>query len=402
MKTIITTGLKAENNFGCPSIMYGTYELLKTLYGDDFVIVNYQKATMPSASVQDISFETIQYSGSMVQRIIALMKFCISKRFPDDEFGRLLKRIKDSDLVVDLYGIYFCYNLNKGESHLYQTALCVLAQFLLPFLAKRLKIKTAKNTASYGPLVTKSNRRLARYTCNHIFDVISAREKESMEALRREAGIKKRILLSPDIANMMPYKKKARKAKPVIGISTSFQIVKQWQASEGYISCIAKLIHHIRTEYQADVLLIPNEFHPDCKYNDLDVTRDILDAVGANVSGVEVLDVENMTGMEIKNEIASCSALVASRYHACVAALSSGVPTLIIGWHYKYSELLAWYEQDEWLLSYKDCTAETLIQTFDRFMGQIDTSRETIQKRYPIVRDAVIEAGREIFACGDK
>lgn len=200
----------------------------------------------------------------------------------------------------------------------------------------------------------------------------------------------------------MPYSVERSSDKKMIGISTSHQIIKQWRSTESYIDCMAGLIKYIHTAYGLKVLLIPNECSPSSKYNDVHVTNDILAKLPEYDGEIETLDVIRMSGMEIKNRIASCEALVASRYHSCVAALSSGVPTLVLGWHYKYDELLHWYGQDEWVLSSQNCTADKLIMKFDTFMQQLDQSCETIRARYPDVRKAVIDAGRIIFACGEK
>lgn len=66
-------------------------------------------------------------------------------------------------------------------------------------------------------------------------------------------------------------------------------------------------------------------------------------------------------------QLLRCEVMVASRYHSCVAALSAGVPTLVIGWHYKYDELLNLYGQDKWIISCDNCTSDKLISLFNDF-----------------------------------
>ena len=103
-----------------------------------------------------------------------------------------------------------------------------------------------------------------------------------------------------------------------------------------------------------------------------------------------------MTSTEIKNEIASCEIMVASRCHSCVAALSSGIPTLVIGWHYKYEELLHWYGQVEWLLSHNNCDTKLLIEKFDKLWEQRDYSRNHCGK-ISSSKQAIIEVGKSFF-----
>ena len=43
--------------------------------------------------------------------------------------------------------------------------------------------------------------------------------------------------------------------------------------------------------------------------------------------------------LQLKSYISSCEELISSRYHACVSAMSNGVPTVTVGWSHKYQEL---------------------------------------------------------------
>ena len=55
---VLTTGLCAEYNFGCPSILHGMEVLLHALHGDDVVMVNYQTTVPDPVSVEDMGFVT--------------------------------------------------------------------------------------------------------------------------------------------------------------------------------------------------------------------------------------------------------------------------------------------------------------------------------------------------------
>jgi polysaccharide pyruvyl transferase WcaK-like protein len=93
--------------------------------------------------------------------------------------------------------------------------------------------------------------------------------------------------------------------------------------------------------------------------NDITVSRQIQETLEKEEIHVDIVDSARMSSTELKNVIASCEVIIASRYHSSVAALSSGVPTLVVGWHYKYEELLHWVCQDKWGLSTNECTPKT-------------------------------------------
>ena len=124
--------------------------------------------------------------------------------------------------------------------------------------------------------------------------------------------------------------------------------------------------------------IIPNEIQPLSDMDDIVVSRKIQDILKKEDIPVEIIDSAHMSSKQLKNIIASCEVLIASRYHSCVAALSSGVPTLVVGWHYKYEELLHWYGQDEWGISADECTSEKLISTFNSFWESRDKSKSII------------------------
>ena len=55
---VLTAGLCAEYNFGCPSILHGMEVLLHTLHGDNVEMINYQTTVPDPISVEDMGFVT--------------------------------------------------------------------------------------------------------------------------------------------------------------------------------------------------------------------------------------------------------------------------------------------------------------------------------------------------------
>ncbi len=89
--------------------------------------------------------------------------------------------------------------------------------------------------------------------------------------------------------------------------------------------------------------------------------------------------------------------MVASRYHACVAALSSGVPALVVGWHHKYEELFKYYGQEKWIVSNHDCTISKLLAMYNELWDVRQRERQLIISKYPEVRKKLIQAGKIMF-----
>jgi len=397
MIKIITTGIIVEDNFGCPSILHGVEELLTTLYGNEYELINYQTTQFSAISISDLNFKTVKITARKKKILIDAIKDKLGFKSKNPKIRELLDNIKSADVVIDLYGICFCDNFVKDKYTFSKMTKRVLGEFWLLFLAKIYNVKTAKNTSSFGPMNNKINYKSANFACKYIFDVISAREQKSREMLIKNAKVKNEILISPDIANLMKYTDIQSTKERHVGISVSHQIIKQWRAQENYIDCMVKLCKHIKNNYAVPIVLIPNECQ-NSRYNDVDVSKDIKKVLNETGINVDILDVVNKSSTAVKNCIASCEIMIASRYHSCVASLSSGVPLLVLGWHYKYDELLHWYGQDKWILSEKECTIEKLISAFDLLWENRFKERILISSRFPAVRQAVIDTGKQIFS----
>ena len=386
---VLTTGLCAEYNFGCPSILHGMDVLLHALHGDDVEMINYQTTVPDPVSVEDMGFVTKTNNTDYN----TLLKAWRTGKGSEGDL-ELIRDLQEADLVVDLYGICFCDNLEKRKySYLSMRARKLKFQPIL-HLAKKMGKKVIKNTASYGPCETTYNRKFAVYSARNVYDVFCAREVQSKIALRKVIGDKYDILLSPDTANLMPFTVQHRKCR--VGISASHQIIKQWKSAEGYVECIVQLGKRIH-ELGAEILFLPNEYDPTKADNDVAVCEKIQAALAAEGVPSEILDVLHMSSTQLKNEIAACEVVVASRYHTCVAALSSGTPVLVLGWHYKYQELLALYSQSKWLINQDECDSKKLLTMFNDFWRTREKSRQVILSQYNDVRKKVIAEGKKIY-----
>lgn len=389
MTKILLYGVIPENNLGGPSLMHGAREIIKEV-NKDYKIIFYQSSKPVDIFINDIGFPVYQIP---YERSFELLKDAFKYRLgiqpKREDQHKFFEEIKNSDIVANLYGICFCSNFGKGKYNYIRAIKSAIGQFPINFIAKMFGVKSVKCTASYGPIKSKIDMISARFSYNHIFDVMTARETESKKQLQKVT--KNNITVSPDLANLMPCNGIKTNSKK-IGISVSHQIIRQWKSKEKYIDCMVNLIEHIHSSTDYKIVLIPNEIMG--TYHDIHVAEEIKSLS----NDVEILDVAKMSSSDLKNHIAACEVMIASRYHSSVAALSAGIPTLVLGWHYKYNELLKWYGQSQWILSSEDCSTDQLIAMFDKFWSKKEENRLIIKQRYSDVRKALIDAGKEMFS----
>jgi len=96
---------------------------------------------------------------------------------------------------------------------------------------------------------------------------------------------------------------------------------------------------------------------------DRDICSQIKDAVKKQ-SGSDLQIIEPEHPLAVKGIIGASKAVICSRFHGCVSALSQGVPCLGTSWSHKYEELFSEYHRSEYLLT-ADINARELKELFE-------------------------------------
>jgi polysaccharide pyruvyl transferase WcaK-like protein len=78
----------------------------------------------------------------------------------------------------------------------------------------------------------------------------------------------------------------------------------------------------------------------------------------------------------IRRILRVCQALVTSRFHAMVAGLSLGIPTLVISWSHKYGEVLEQFDLDAWEIGFDDPEMDVVTS-----VRQLIEAKEEVQRR---------------------
>ena len=176
------------------------------------------------------------------------------------------------------------------------------------------------------------------------YSKILARESITYEALLSAGIPKEKVLLCPDPAFTLPVEEgplpEGFESGNTVGINLSPLVEDYAKDKDIALSCCEALICHILKNTDMKVALIPHVVWE--RSNDMIPLRKLYDKIRTDteydltpeMTG-RVLLVEDMRAERLKGVIANCRFFIGARTHATIAAYSTLVPTLVIGYSVK-------------------------------------------------------------------
>jgi polysaccharide pyruvyl transferase WcaK-like protein len=162
------------------------------------------------------------------------------------------------------------------------------------------------------------------------------------------------VAFCPDVAFMLDSIKPgfidiqpplpARPGPPIIGININglmynggYTRSNMFGLKFDYKAFVAQLLLQLLEKTEAHILVIPHTFGPAGNVNsDPDASRDALSTIPeAGKNRVHLL-VQQHNQSSMKGIISLCDFFIGSRMHACIAALSQGIPTIGIAYSRKF------------------------------------------------------------------
>ena len=165
------------------------------------------------------------------------------------------------------------------------------------------------------------------------YKLIIARESLTKNALIK-AGLNN-VVQIPDPAFVLPISKVSMplwwKENNTIGINASPMILDCSKDSALTLSNYEELISYILTNTTSEIALIP---HVVWEHNDDRIPLNHLYNKFKHSGRIHLLD-EDYNAEQLKWIISQCRALITARTHASIAAYSTGVPTIVLGYSIK-------------------------------------------------------------------
>ena len=165
------------------------------------------------------------------------------------------------------------------------------------------------------------------------YSLIHVRESDSLELLKKHS-VKTEIILAPDPAFALKPEETEwpHCSKDIIGINISpfvFNCSENDMGLKNYIS----MLNWILKDTDFDIALIPHVVYPHTNNDDV-LLATKLKSYFIEEPRVFVVE-DGYNCCQLKSLISKCRAFVGARTHATIAAYSTGVPTLVVGYSEK-------------------------------------------------------------------
>lgn len=313
----ILYGNGGSGNHGCEAIIRGT----KAILGEEMIILSQTPEEDKKYDIEELAtiLPAISPKKNSADWLKAYLKLKITGNYTDMDGIAYMPAIRHiagtAPIALSVGGDNYCYNGTGLYAYLNQAY-------------HKNGFKTVLWGCSVEPEVVKEPKvaqDLSQY------DLIVARESISYEALK---SVNKNTVLAPDPAFFMdaaPCELPVIFEKGhVIGINISPMIISNENQKGVTYQNYLELIRYILSNTDCSVALIP---HVVWQTND---DRTVLQKLYEDIDNDKrVTLIPDHTAPELKYLISHCECFVGARTHATIAAYSTTVPTLVVGYSVK-------------------------------------------------------------------
>jgi polysaccharide pyruvyl transferase WcaK-like protein len=329
---------------------------------------------------------------AMLTRIIPFAHWRLRVRSFRPQFKQLLSAdvvcsIAGGDSFSDIYGM---------EQFLYYA----LPQVLVLLLEKPLVLLPQ----TYGPFKSGFARAVARHILRRAA-LIFSRDEAGRSIVARLAGREARFSYDmafaldalPPAPGICDFIAKLGGGRPLVGVNVSGLLYiggytrdNMFRCKAGYPDTIRAVIRMLVEDCNADVVLVSHvigtHFQSDLRAAEA-VVKDLPESCRRRVYNLET----GLDQHEVKYLIGKCDFFIGSRMHACIAALSQGVPAMGLAYSDKFSGVLRSIGVRALVVDLRVRNlAETLGDVREGF-GQRQVTREFLLNSIPAVRSRVLD-----------
>lgn len=319
MRDIVLYSHSGSKNHGCEAIVRGTAKILDGM--GRISLLSHEKDEDLLYKIDEI-VDVKQGKFTINKKSLDFFKAYMALKLKKDtskmdvlQFKDGLNSIKEDSIAISIGGDTYCYSdvYNQVELH-------------------KMYGKQAYKTVLWGCSVEPKlleDEKIAQDIKD--YDLIITRESISYEALKK---VNKNTYLYPDPAFQLDKVNvklpKGFIENNTVGINLSPLVIKKENSDGITLKNYENLIEHIIENTDMNIALIP---HVVWEHND---DREPLRYLYDKFKNTNrVVMIEDANCMELKGYISKCRFFIGARTHATIAAYSTCVPTLVVGYSVK-------------------------------------------------------------------
>lgn len=370
MKKILVTGLCLSGNLGGPAMALTLINELKKRFEDlEFIFAvdannyNQEKRYADIYGVRIVKQITIPGYILNKYMIRGFYQFVTMKykrigyqnqpnrTFWLNVYKGYMDTFSECDIVIDMMGISYV-----GDSA--GNYLEGLNSYSSYFYAKKHKKPFVRFIQSFGPFNKWYVRMFAKNEFKHL-PFIFARGKQSAYYCSSIAKNTK-VYDFPDIAILLKsdkgyvetfLKNNNLVESKYIVVSPSLVIESisgdnNVSVGNNYIESFFLFLSELIKKGE-NIVFLPHMHSNSLAKSDKDIAKKIINKLNSYKC---YLVEDEINAMEAKSIISNSKLVITSRYHALVAAVSTNIPSIAIGWNTKYIDLMQYYGRDEFVL----------------------------------------------------
>lgn len=372
-----------SGNHGCEAIVNSTCRMIEEI--PKLLVTNSEQEDRQylAASLCDILQERkiAEHFAAHVWYYVWRKIFHDPESFMCYRFHRVLGK-ELAPLYLSIGGDMYCYEVPRKEAMLANSTFC------------RAGAKTVLWGCSLEPELLQDPEVVAdlkRYA------LITPRESITAQALQ-DAGISGNVKQYPDPAFSLKPEAFALPAgfreQETIGINVSPMVVENETVKGITIANYRKLMDHVLNNSSYSIALIPHVI-----WHHTDDRQTLAQLYEAYRGNDRVILFEDMSCQRLKYVISKCRAFIGARTHATIAAYSSMVPTLVVGYSVKARGIARdlFGTQEHYVLPVQSLSdPEELIGAYDWVMEREEEIRRRLMEIMPAYCQRAREAGDEI------
>ena len=383
MSKILLAGHTGSINRGCEAIVRSTVKLLKEEGIYDICMTSDNITDDKKVRLDTVCkiYPTQRVSKYSPRKIIAKVFKTYFKSYMLDEKLRQQKIFDEDDVVLMIGGDTYCYGRPIGY-----------------YAAHRLAKKQGAKTVLWACSLEKDLIDDEMLRDLNAYDLICPREQITYNTLIEKGISEDKIILVSDPAFNLDIVKtnypKQLDENKTIGINISPIVEKNKNGNKA----VRELIDYIINKTEFNIVLIPHVY----KKNHVDAA--VLNGIYEeykHTGKVEVVG-ESLSCTQLKFIISKCRMFIGARTHSTIAAYSTCVPTLVIGYSVKSkgiaSDLFGKY--DNHVLMYDNLTGDELIGAFKYMADNENELREQLTENMPEYKSKTNQAVKAIKPMG--